>query len=104
MKTKLFVCSVENNNLKHIADCTTWERQCLLNSISGKGIAFSDIPRGVYDLIRQVSNKDTQNYELWMFNTVDHVTEQYLWEVAEDNMEDFLSQIKESGNIIYSKT
>ena len=102
-KTKLFICGIIDNNLEDIADCTTWEKQCLLKSIVNDHIPWSEIPKRLSDMIQQISNKNIQNYELWMFSTRDGISEQYLREAAKDDLGEFLSLVKENGNMIYHK-
>ncbi len=99
MTSKVFICYWDSNGFEVIKDMTTWERQCLLDTISGK--ALSNPPISLNMLVLRARFNPQRHPEIWTFNTGEDFEEETLWEYANESPQVLVDLIRAKGKKIY---
>lgn len=101
MKSKTFVCYWNCEGFVSIVDCTAWERQAFMKTLSGEDVGSS--PADTRTWIKQAMSEPEQDPQIWIIETVDSVTEDYLIEAAKTNKDELIDLITNNGKCLYSK-
>lgn len=102
MTSKVFVCYWDCNGFEVIKDMTPWEKQCLLDTISGK--ALSTPPVNLTALTLRARFNPQRHPEIWTFNTGDDFDEESLWAYAETDPQVLVNLIRTNGKKIYGNS
>jgi hypothetical protein len=97
--SRVFICSWDCNGFEAIVDMTSWERQCLLDTIVGKEL--SKPPVSLNMLMLRAQFNPQRNPEIWTFNAEDELTEEALREYAKTEPQALVDLIRESGKCLY---
>jgi hypothetical protein len=100
MKERTFIASWDCSGFECIVDCTSWERNSLLNVIAGKEL--TPAPVSLRALTMRARYNPQRSPEIWSFTTVDAITETELKELARDNPQQLVDLIRERGNCLYN--
>lgn len=98
-KERLFVAYWDCLGFESITDCTTWERQTLLNEIAGKEL--KPAPVNLHAMMMRARFNPQRSPEIWSFTTTEGITEQELREIAADNPQYLVDLIREKGKCLY---
>lgn len=98
-KSRVYICSWDNLGFETIVDMTAWERQSLLDTMAGKEL--SRPPINMQSLMLRAKFNPQRNPEIWSFNTVDEITEDDLWELANNNPQELADLIRKHGKKLY---
>ena len=97
--TRVFICYWDCNGFECIVDITSWENQSLLNTIAGKPLKKS--PVNLNALTMRARFNPQRNPEIWTFNTDYKMTEDTLWQYADENPQALVDLIRQKGKKIY---
>lgn len=89
----------DENGFECIVDCTSWERQSLLNTIAGKEL--TPAPVNLQAMCMRARFNPQRNPEIWTFNTVEEFDEKMLWEIAQENPQALVDMIRDRGKKLY---
>jgi hypothetical protein len=98
-KSRVFICYWDCNGFEVIADMTSWERQCLLDTIAGKELSAP--PVNIKTMTLRAKFNPQRNPEIWTFNTEDDLDEDALWSYAETNPQELADMIRNRGEKLY---
>lgn len=99
-KERIFIAYWDCLGFECIVDCTTWERQTLLNEIAGKDL--KPAPVNLYAMMMRARFNPQRNPEIWSFTTTDDITESELKDIAEEDPQHLVNLIREKGKCLYS--
>lgn len=99
MTSKVFICYWDCNGFEVIKDMSSWERQCLLDTISGN--ALSTPPVNLKMLMLRAQFNPQRHPEVWTFNSDEDLDEESLWEYAESDPQVLVNLIRAKGKKIY---
>ena len=100
-KSRTYVCYWDCNGFETIADVSKWENESLLNTIAGKELTSS--PINLHSLTMRARFNPQRSPEIWTFTTVYSITEDTLWEIAEENPQELVDMIRERGNKLFGE-
>ena len=89
----------DENGFEVIKDCTSWERDSLLNTLAGKELSKS--PVNLQAMTMRARFNPQRNYEIYTFNTTEDFEEEALWKIAEENPQTLVDLIREKGKRLY---
>ena len=98
-KERRFIASWDCLGFECIVDCTSWERQSLLNTIAGKEI--NPAPVNLHAMTMRARFNPQRSPEIWSFSTVDTITESDLKEIAKSDPQNLVDLIRERGTCLY---
>jgi hypothetical protein len=101
-KTRVYICMWDENGFEVLKDCSSWERQSLLDTIAGRPLATP--PVNLQALTLRARFNPQRNYEIWTFNTEEDFDEESLWEIAESNPQPLVDLIRKNGKRLYGNT
>jgi hypothetical protein len=90
----------DENGFEVLKDCSSWERESLLNTIAGKPL--TPAPVNLQVMIMRARFNPQRNYEIWTFNTEESLDEDTLWSYAETNPQALVDMIRERGKQLHS--
>jgi len=82
-----------------LKDCTSWERQTMLDTIAGKDL--KPAPVNLHALMMRARFNPQRSYEIWTFNTTEEINEETLWQLADENPQALVDMIRERGKELY---
>lgn len=97
--SKVYICYWDCNGFECIVDMTKWGNQSLLDTIAGKEL--SPPPVNLKILTMRAKFNPQRNPEIWTFNTSHDITEESLWNYAEENPQALVDLIRDKGKRIY---
>jgi hypothetical protein len=100
-RTRVYICMWDERGFETIKDCTKWERESLLNTITGKEL--SKPPVNLQAMTMRARFNPQRNYEIWTFNTEDSLDEDTLWGYAETDPQALVDMIRERGKRLYGE-
>ena len=100
-KTRVYICMWDCNGFEVLKDCTSWERDSMLNAIADKPL--KPAPVNLQAMTMRARFNPQRNYEIWTFNTVDEINEDTLWELADENPQDLVDMIRNNGKRLYGE-
>jgi len=100
-KTRVYICMWDCNGFETIVDCTSWERDSLLNTIAGKKL--SKPPVNLQALTMRARFNPQRNYEIYTFNTTEELDEETLWRYADENPQALVDMIRNRGKRLYGE-
>jgi len=100
-KTRVYICMWDCNGFETIVDCSSWERESLLNTIAGK--TLKPAPVNLQALTMRARFNPQRNYEIWTFNTVEEIDEEKLWSYADENPQALVDMIRNNGKRLYGE-
>jgi hypothetical protein len=92
----------DENGFEVIKDCSTWERESLLNTIAGKEL--TPAPVNLQNLMMRARFNPQRNYEIWTFNTEESLDEEELWSYAEKTPQELVDMIRSRGSCLYTSS
>jgi hypothetical protein len=98
-KSRVFVCYWDCNGFECIVDMTSWEKNCLLDTIAGRPLTKPPVSLNMLTLRARFNPQ--RNPEIWTFNTTDEMTEEDMWSYAEENPQALVDLIRARGKKIY---
>ena len=98
--SRVYICMWDENGFETIKDCSSWERESLLNTIAGKEL--KPAPVNLQAMTMRARFNPQRSYEIWTFNTVEEFDEEALWEIAEENPQTLVDLIREKGKRLYA--
>jgi len=101
MKERKFIASWDCLGFECIVDCTSWERNSLLNVIAGKEL--KPAPVSLHAMTMRARYNPQRSPEIWSFTTVDSITEIELKEIAKVDPQQLVNLIRERGNCLYNR-
>lgn len=101
-KSKVYICMWDENGFEVLKDCSSWERQCLLDTLAGKKLKAA--PVNLNAMIMRARFNPQRNYEIWSFNTAEDLDEDRMWRYAENNPQALVDLIRVNGKKIYENT
>lgn len=99
-KSRVFICMWDENGFEVLKDCSSWERESLLNTIAGKKL--SNPPVNLQAMTMRARFNPQRAYEIWTFNTVEDFDEESLWSYANENPQALVDMIREHGKRLYA--
>lgn len=100
-KTRVFVCMWDCNGFEVLKDCSSWERESLLNTIAGKEL--SKPPVNLTSMTMRARFNPQRHYEIYTFNTVEELDEETLWRWADENPQMLADLIRDRGKKLYGE-
>jgi hypothetical protein len=99
MKERKFIAFWDCLGFECIVDCTSWERNALLNTIAGKEL--EPAPVNLHAMTMRARFNPQRSPEIWSFNTDESITEADLKEIANDDPQRLVDLIRERGTCLY---
>lgn len=99
-KSRVYICMWDENGFEVLKDCTSWERDSLLNTLADKPL--KPAPVNLQAMTMRARFNPQRNYEIWSFNTTEDLDEEALWSIAEENPQALVDLIREKGKRLYS--
>ena len=99
-KERIYLAYWDCLGFECIVDCTTWERQTLLNEIAGKEI--KPAPVNLHAMTMRARFNPQRSPEIWSFTTNGSISENELKEIANDNPQQLVDLIRERGTCLYN--
>lgn len=99
-KTRVYICMWDENGFETLKDCSSWERESLLNTIAGKPL--KPAPVNLQAMTMRARFNPQRAYEIWTFNTEESLDEETLWKIADENPQELVNMIRKHGKQIYS--
>ena len=99
MKERTFIASWDCLGIECIVDCTSWERNSLLNVIAGKEL--KPAPVNLHAMTMRARYNPQRSPEIWSFTTVDAITETELKQLAKADPQQLVNLIRERGTCLY---
>ena len=99
-KSKVYICMWDENGFETLKDCTSWERQSLMNTIAGKEL--TPAPVNLRAMTMRARFNPQRAYEIWSFNTDESIDEDTLWEIAQENPQALVDMIRTNGKKLYA--
>jgi hypothetical protein len=90
------------NGFEVIKDCSSWERESLLNTIAGKKL--KPAPVNLQAMTLRARFNPQRNYEIWTFNAAEELDEDTLWRYAEENPQALADLIRKNGKCLYKQS
>jgi hypothetical protein len=90
----------DENGFETLKDCTSWERQSLMNTIAGKEL--TPAPVNLQAMCMRARFNPQRAYEIWSFNTDENINEETLWEIAQENPQPLVDMIRANGKKLYA--
>ena len=100
-KTRVYICMWDCNGFEVIKDCSSWERESLLNTIAGKEL--KPAPVNLHAMTLRARFNPQRNYEIWTLNTEEDLDEDALWSYAEENPQALADLIRKNGKCLYKQ-
>lgn len=100
-KTRVYICMWDENSFETLKDCSSWERESLLNTIAGKKL--STPPVNLTAMTMRARFNPQRHYEIWTFNTVEELDEETLWRWADENPQMLVDMIRDRGKKLYGE-
>jgi hypothetical protein len=91
----------DERGFETIKDCSSWERESLLNTIAGKKL--STPPVNLQAMMMRARFNPQRNYEIWTFNTEESLDEETLWSYAETDPQALVDMIRSRGKKLYGE-
>lgn len=101
-KSRVYICMWDENGFETIKDCTTWERESLINTIAGKEL--TPAPVNLQAMTMRARFNPQRNYEIWTFCTEESLDEDTLWVYANDNPQALVDMIRNRGKQLYANS
>jgi len=101
-KSRVYICMWDENGFEVLKDCTTWERDSMLNTLADKPL--TPAPVNLQALTMRATFNPQRSYEIWTFNTAEEVDEDTLWRIADENPQALVDMIRKDGKCLYGKT
>jgi hypothetical protein len=101
-KSRVYICMWDCNGFETIVDCTSWERESLLNTIAGK--TLKPAPVNLQAMTMRARFNPQRAYEIWTFNTEESLDEDALWSYAVDNPQGLVDMIRDRGKQLYANS
>ena len=101
-KSRVYICMWDENVFEVLKDCTSWERESLLNTIAGK--TLKPAPVNLQAMTMRARFNPQRAYEIWTFNTEESLDEDTLWSYAEDNPQGLVDMIRDRGKQLYANS
>jgi len=98
-KERVFIAYWDCLGFETIIDCTSWERQTLLNQISGKEL--KPAPINLHAMLLRARFNPQRGPEIWSFTTTEEITEAELKEIAQKNPQQLVDLVRERGKCLY---
>lgn len=98
-KERKFIAFWDCLGFECIADVTSWERGALLDTIAGKEL--KPAPVNLHAMMMRARFNPQRSPEIWVFSTVDSITESELIEIAKDDPQHLVDLIRERGTCLY---
>lgn len=89
----------DENGFEVLKDCTSWERDSLLNTLADKPLKPAPVNLQVMTIRARFNPQ--RNYEIWSFNTTEDLEEDALWNLAEEAPQALADMIRERGKCLY---
>lgn len=99
-KTRVYVCMWDENGFEVLKDCTSWERDSMLNTLADKPLKSA--PVNLQAMTMRARFNPQRNYEIWTFNTTEDFDEDSLWEIADENPQALVNLIRDRGKKLYA--
>ena len=99
-RARVYICMWDENGFETLKDCSSWERQALLDTIAGKKL--STPPVNLQAMTMRARFNPQRNYEIWTFNTEEDLDEDTLWSYAETNPQALVDMIRARGKQLHS--
>jgi len=100
-KTRVYICMWDCNGFEVLKDCTSWERDSMLNTIAGKPL--KPAPVNLQAMTMRARFNPQRNYEIWTFNTEESIDEETLWKLAEENPQALVDMVRNNGKRLYGE-
>ena len=100
-KSRVYICMWDENGFETLKDCSSWERESLLNTIAGKEL--SKPPVNLQALTMRARFNPQRNYEIYTFNTTEELDEETLWRYADENPQALVDMIRDRGKRLYGE-
>jgi hypothetical protein len=100
-KSKVYICMWDERGFETLKDCSSWERESLLNTIAGKEL--TPAPVNLQAMTMRARFNPQRHYEIWTFNTEESLDEETLWRYAEDNPQALADMIRARGKRLYGE-
>ncbi len=101
-RTRVYICMWDCNGFEVIKDCSSWERQSLLDTIAGKELTKP--PVSLQAMTMRARFNPQRNYEIWTFNTEESLDEDTLWSYAETDPQALVDMIRDRGKRLYGES
>ena len=98
-RARVYICMWDENGFETLKDCSSWERQALLDTIAGKKL--STPPVNLQAMTMRARFNPQRNYEIWTFNTEEDLDEDTLWGYAETDPQALVDMIRARGKKLY---
>ena len=99
-KNRVYICMWDEFGFEVLKDCSSWERECFLNTIAGKEL--TPAPVNLQSLLLRAQFNPQRNYEIWTFNTEQELDEDTLWKYADSNPQALVDMIRKNGKKLYA--
>jgi hypothetical protein len=99
-RSRVYICMWDENGFETLKDCSSWERQALLDTLAGKEL--SKPPVNLQAMTLRARFNPQRNYEIWTFNTDEDLDEDALWRYAETNPQALVDMIRDCGKKLYA--
>jgi hypothetical protein len=100
VKTRKYVCMWDCDGFEVLADVSSWERQCLIDTLSGKEI--SSAPVNLHAMIMRATFNPQRNPEIWTFEADSSMDQTILTQCARNNPAYLADVIRQNGQCLYS--
>jgi hypothetical protein len=101
-KSRVYICYWDCNGFETIVDCTSWERQSLMNTIAGKEL--TPAPVNLNSMMMRARFNPQRNPEIWSFNTTYDIDADDLWQLADENPQALVDMIRDRGKKLYGNS
>lgn len=101
-KSRVYICMWDENGFEVLKDCTSWERDSLLNTLADKPL--KPAPVNLQAMTMRARFNPQRNYEIYTFNTIEDFDEESLWKLADENPQALVDMIREKGKKLYGAT
>lgn len=99
-KTRVYICMWDENGFETLKDCSSWERESLLNTIAGKPL--KPAPVNLQVMTMRARFNPQRAYEIWTFNAEESLDEETLWKIADENPQELVNMIRSRGKKLYA--
>lgn len=98
-KERLYIAYWDCLGFEAIVDCTSWERQALLDTIAGKEL--KPAPINLHAMMLRARFNPQRSPEIWSFTATEEIAQSELKEIANENPQHLVDLIREKGTCLY---
>lgn len=102
-KQRIYICYWDDNGFEIIKDVSDWERNMTLATLKGTGDAGGgpNFPVSLPAIMARARLNGHRSPHIYTFSTDHHITEDTLWEIANDDPQMLSSLIAENGEKVF---